>query len=1171
MTESNVPAASEIRNNAFYILNVSCEANRREIVDAAEERSFLLDPQQCAMAQGILLNPAKRLSAEVDWFPGQSAGELEAIQNHISRGEKLDSRRKNDLRGLNAFLYNFSAFPDFCDGEMLLDAVLFLDGVFSGLSADCVAQEINQCRQKAGIAAAEIGDVERELEKKRFRICQTIESRLDNLEQEEYIRLMTDAAGALAGNSSARGVILDALISRYELKMHDRCSELSDRIQAGIHQCEEAGDEKKIRPILSQIARDLQSWKTVAEPMCIRSRASAVTFRDGSHLGQELRGCVLRMNNQKRLPDMAMELIRIVKPVFAYDRELRELFSKDEADLVKAKKNQVLAKKIESGLERLLHIVKDIKTFKPEQRREKLDELRFLVVLMNRTAKSDIPDQKEREKIREMVCLAARSAGVELNNTALRADLACEMMKFLLNEFSDRADLCEKLRGDLKELEKLIPMILVIKNKPGSPFSSDYRMCPADDFKGEDEALRLLKIGQSRDREKRYEPAFRYFSYSAELGNPQAQLELGLRFRDGRGTARDDEESLKWLRKAADNGAGAAMELLAQAYESGLGVAPDHEEALRWWNRAADAGSANALLFMAKACETGTGVVKDRSRAMRYYESAAERGSAEAMFTLANWYYHGTGRTADPVKALKWYTKAADQSYKDACYPAAQMYAKGEGTPASLQKAEIYYMKGSSAGDSNCTREAAFLYDRGEGVKGNKAEAVRLYNLAMKQGCKDRQVLINLGLLYLHGTGTAQDLDRAGTLFQQAESPEHLHLLDQAILEKLERERKARRRKRNKWLAIIVSVLAVLLAALVGLGIAGGSAYRSGDIRKAAGFYSFTVFGGEKRADAFYRCGVLEMEEGNFQKAASCFRRVKESASAELNYCMGMDTLLDAVKSSNRNNNLRGQLEAGREYLLQAQDIGQAPAFAAIAENLLAGDYTPACEELSRQYKKGMTGIVIEDWKYAIIALGYEKSTEEPESRMDYEKALAVLYEAENGARKLTLGALKSVTDVYTSAIATLPESEQDQTISSVEKLLSGCGGAPKGKILIVRTFHDYDGNKPTSAISWELTNLLPAKYIPASLDEVEYLVVLEYDFRETGRYNNNYTLSLQEFCTIYVYAARPRMELQTEVVSYGVDAPNTYFYHGSGTPQYLSGNRPSIGSDLFSILKKRM
>ena len=46
------------------------ESSRSTIHEQAEEKSFDIDENLCKEAENILINPKKRLEAEISWFPG---------------------------------------------------------------------------------------------------------------------------------------------------------------------------------------------------------------------------------------------------------------------------------------------------------------------------------------------------------------------------------------------------------------------------------------------------------------------------------------------------------------------------------------------------------------------------------------------------------------------------------------------------------------------------------------------------------------------------------------------------------------------------------------------------------------------------------------------------------------------------------------------------------------------------------------------------------------------------------------------------------------------------------------------------------------------------------------------------------------------------------------------
>jgi uncharacterized protein len=80
----------------------------------------------------------------------------------------------------------------------------------------------------------------------------------------------------------------------------------------------------------------------------------------------------------------------------------------------------------------------------------------------------------------------------------------------------------------------------------------------------------------------------------AEAGDPDSQVQLGLRYDNGEGLAKDPVEAVKWYRKAAEQNYAEAQSSLGDCYDIGRGVANDYAEAYKWLLLAAGQGDGNA-------------------------------------------------------------------------------------------------------------------------------------------------------------------------------------------------------------------------------------------------------------------------------------------------------------------------------------------------------------------------------------------------------------------------------------------------------------------------------------------------------------------------------------------------------------------------------------------------
>ena len=74
----------------------------------------------------------------------------------------------------------------------------------------------------------------------------------------------------------------------------------------------------------------------------------------------------------------------------------------------------------------------------------------------------------------------------------------------------------------------------------------------------------------------------------AKDGNAVAQYNLGTMYYSGQGLPRNDEEAIKWYRKAAERGHMKAQYNLGVKYNIGEGVAKNDAQAVKWYRKAAE-------------------------------------------------------------------------------------------------------------------------------------------------------------------------------------------------------------------------------------------------------------------------------------------------------------------------------------------------------------------------------------------------------------------------------------------------------------------------------------------------------------------------------------------------------------------------------------------------------
>jgi len=147
--------------------------------------------------------------------------------------------------------------------------------------------------------------------------------------------------------------------------------------------------------------------------------------------------------------------------------------------------------------------------------------------------------------------------------------------------------------------------------------------------------LQLYMQGQSKLANGQTAEGLALLHQAADLGDTKAMIALGdYAATDTRGHLPDEGQAFQWYRKSADAGDRDGMLHLGVAYDTGSGVRANDEQAVLWYRRAADKGNASAAFNLGEHYENGKGVPKDMPEACTLYQRAAKGGNADAKAKL---------------------------------------------------------------------------------------------------------------------------------------------------------------------------------------------------------------------------------------------------------------------------------------------------------------------------------------------------------------------------------------------------------------------------------------------------------------------------------------------------------------------------------------------------------
>lgn len=141
----------DLLQNPFHILNASPRDNRRRIMKLADERSLLLDSNECMEARSELTNPRKRLSAEAAWLPGigpKRAGEVLSLIES-SPTDLLAVDNLSSIARANLLASSLARLPDH-NADDVAEWILEISWAFEDLDPEELSVIVNEERVVSG-------------------------------------------------------------------------------------------------------------------------------------------------------------------------------------------------------------------------------------------------------------------------------------------------------------------------------------------------------------------------------------------------------------------------------------------------------------------------------------------------------------------------------------------------------------------------------------------------------------------------------------------------------------------------------------------------------------------------------------------------------------------------------------------------------------------------------------------------------------------------------------------------------------------------------------------------------------------------------------------------------------------------------------------------------------
>jgi len=472
---------SDLVKNPFYVLEVAPADKRAIIISKAEEKAFFLEGNACEEAQASLLNPSKRLSAELDWFCGCNESTVSNIRQSIKNNTAISTNELTGLAKLNATLFNF-AISSYDDYFELGYAILDIDEQYDDVTPFELMETINECHSQAGILTVSEEDVERELGKKREQIRKLISAKTQNLSEEDYIEFITMLAEkCIADEDYEDGVVIADVVDQYELKMQSAIETATDEITNHLERIKRIANKEGIEANISGLVRRLKKWDKLVQPLQLKSMASGATHQVSDRVGYDVRALCLWLHNEQEMTEVALSLVNTLKEIFAEIGNLSDVFTSDSNALSRILREDEDSKEIIAGIEAVERIIEKWKG--PDESTNSymlatnaitdniVNDLIAKVKALNVRIKAINADEETITQLRTALCITTREGAIYAHNERHKTALALSIAKTLLAEFGDM----EELRGKLSEDVSALNRQLIALNASRSTYTPSYQ------------------------------------------------------------------------------------------------------------------------------------------------------------------------------------------------------------------------------------------------------------------------------------------------------------------------------------------------------------------------------------------------------------------------------------------------------------------------------------------------------------------------------------------------------------------------------------------------------------------------------------------------------------------------------------------------------------------------
>lgn len=326
--------------NPFYILNASPRDNRRRIMELSEEHSLLADSADCTQACSDLVNPRKRLSAEIAWLPGlgpkRSSEALSVLKNSVAGLLRMD--KPMPIARANLLAAGLSRLPA-STPDAVAEWILALARAFEEIEPQGLCAVINEDRIVSGFPqVTDLSMIEAEIQERRRYYRQVMKSALNNLKSRDLVDAVTAAVASATDSGEEQGpILIDDLVDTYEVEAQNFLTKEAGCINALVEEIQlDADTEGSISALAAKInllIDVVQNWDTVAQPIQVSAKSRGLDHIASHQVARQVRELAVHLFNEHGKLEFSQQLTKMLQEVFLEVVEVAERTVEDATAL----------------------------------------------------------------------------------------------------------------------------------------------------------------------------------------------------------------------------------------------------------------------------------------------------------------------------------------------------------------------------------------------------------------------------------------------------------------------------------------------------------------------------------------------------------------------------------------------------------------------------------------------------------------------------------------------------------------------------------------------------------------------------------------------------------------------------------------------------------------------